>query len=148
MESGRIEPFRALPVHREAQPCLQPPLLGQIYTMYIDFPLDGNTPNPTLKSLKRRLVLENPLQTPPRLWRRLEARGACEAAILVLQARDFLELSGVLEAPVELLEGPGVHRSQGLWAPGWRPLQTRLRRARLSLKRSKKTIFSRWELRA
>ena len=25
MESGRVEPLRAPPVHREAQPCLQPP---------------------------------------------------------------------------------------------------------------------------
>ena len=48
MESGRIEPLRALPAHREAQPCLQPPQC-QIYTMYIDFPLDGNTLNPTSK---------------------------------------------------------------------------------------------------
>ena len=72
MESGRIEPFRALPVHREAQPCLQPPLLGQIYTMYIDFPLDGNTPNPTLKSLKRRL---GGLEASGGPWRPLEAPG-------------------------------------------------------------------------
>ena len=34
--------------------------VGQIYTMYIDFPLDGNTPNPRIKSLKRRLGLETP----------------------------------------------------------------------------------------
>ena len=35
MENGRVEPLRALPVHREAQPPV-----GQISTMYIDFPLD------------------------------------------------------------------------------------------------------------
>ena len=38
MENGRV--------HREAQ--------DQICTMYIDFPLDGNTLNPTVKALKGR----------------------------------------------------------------------------------------------
>ena len=28
--------------------------VGQIYTMYIDFPLDGNTPNPRSQALGRR----------------------------------------------------------------------------------------------
>ena len=74
MESGRIEPFRLFPYIGRHSPASSTPS-GQIYTMYIDFPLDGNTPNPTLKSLKRRLGLENPLQTPRRprppwrLWR-------------------------------------------------------------------------------
>ena len=35
MESGRIEPLRAPPVHREAQLCLQPPQWAKY--------LDGNT---------------------------------------------------------------------------------------------------------
>ena len=46
MENGRIEPLRALPVHREAQPCLQPPQ----WAKYIDFPLDGNTLKPRTKA--------------------------------------------------------------------------------------------------
>ena len=67
MESGRIEPLRALPVHREAQPCLQPPQWAKYVQCTLIFPLMGNTPNPRIKSLKRRLRLENPLQTPPPL---------------------------------------------------------------------------------
>ena len=34
MENGRIEPLRALPVHRDN-------FVDQIRTMYIDFPFDG-----------------------------------------------------------------------------------------------------------
>ena len=42
MENGRIEPLRA-------SPSLPPPTpVSQIDTMYIDFALDGNTPNPGL----------------------------------------------------------------------------------------------------
>ena len=40
MDSGRIEPLQALPVHQEAQLCLQHPV-GQICTMHIDFLLKG-----------------------------------------------------------------------------------------------------------
>ena len=41
MESGRIEPFRALPVHREAQPCLQPPQWAKYIQCTLIFPLKG-----------------------------------------------------------------------------------------------------------
>ena len=48
MESGRIEPFPGS--SRTSRGTALPPAtpVGQIYTMYIDFPLEGNTPNPTL----------------------------------------------------------------------------------------------------
>ena len=42
--------------------------MGQIYTMYIDFPLEGNTPNPRAKSLSRRPHIFRP-------WKALEASG-------------------------------------------------------------------------
>ena len=45
MENGRIEPLRALPLHRKPHPASSHPSRPNIYTMYIDFPLDGNTPN-------------------------------------------------------------------------------------------------------
>ena len=47
MESGRIEPLRALPVGTALPPATP---VGQIYTMYIDFPLDGNTLNLRIKA--------------------------------------------------------------------------------------------------
>ena len=53
MENGRIEPLRAPSMHQEAQPRLQPPQWAK-QKHYIDFPLDGNTLNPTPRSLKRR----------------------------------------------------------------------------------------------
>ena len=62
MESGRIEPLRALPIHTP---------VGQTYTMYIDFPLDGNTPNCGQRVLK----------TPGHLWKVLEAPGGCWKAL-------------------------------------------------------------------
>ena len=41
MENGRIEPLRALPVHREAQPCLQPPQYAKYIQCTLIFPLMG-----------------------------------------------------------------------------------------------------------
>ena len=77
--------------------------VGQICTMYIDFPLDGNTPNPRIKSLKRRLGLENPLQTPARP---LEAPGG---PWMVLKPwRQILESwKAPSRPPARVLEAPG-----------------------------------------
>ena len=41
MENGRIEVFRALPVHREAQPCFQPPQWAKYIQGTLIFPLMG-----------------------------------------------------------------------------------------------------------
>ena len=43
MKSGRIEPLRALPVPSGGAALPPATPVGQIYTMYIDFPLDENT---------------------------------------------------------------------------------------------------------
>ena len=55
MENGRIEPLRALPA-----------LVGKIYTMYIDFALDGNTlkPPPGRCLARHWRPLEGPWKTP------------------------------------------------------------------------------------
>ena len=69
MESGRIEPLRPLPVHREASALLPATPVSQIYTMYIDFPLDG-TSLPWSGNL-----LSNALEAPEGPCRPLEASG-------------------------------------------------------------------------
>ena len=109
MENGRIEPLRALPVHRV--------LVGQIYTMYIDFPLEGNTPNPRAKASQRRTQIFSLLSGPGGLKALQVSGGSCNC----------LEASGGLEAP----GGPWRPACGGVPASG-----------------SKKTILSRWELRA
>ena len=60
MESGRIEPLRAPPVHREAQPCSSHPS-GP------NFPLDGNTLNLTVKALRPHIFSHLPGRPGPRL---------------------------------------------------------------------------------
>ena len=131
--------------------------VGQIHTTYIDFPLDGNTPNPRSQVLGHRPhIFSDLLGRPP--------GGVLAPSCSNLQVRALRqggppgnppksgwqqrlggpEASGGSWRPLEAPdEGP-----RSPWAPGWRPLQTRLRLARFSLARSKKTIFSRWELRA
>ena len=73
--------------------------MGQIYTMYIDFPLEGNTPNPRAKSLGRRPHIFRP-------WKALEA-------------------SGDLNRPGKPLEAPGAPGGP-LEAPGgpWRVVKS------------------------
>ena len=125
--------------------------VGQICTMYTDFPLHENTPNPRIKLLKRRLRLENPLQTPPPLEAPApEAPGGSLEAPRVLEPPKIWPETGRRRRPLEApggpwrpLEAPGGGPG-GPWleAPANPPVP-----ARLSL-RSKKTIFSRWELRA
>ena len=87
MQNGRIEPLRALPfMGGTALPTAT--LVGQSYTVYIDFPLDGNTLNPAAPALQRGTpqnlrLLQGPLALAgsPQLltsparglpWRRLE----------------------------------------------------------------------------
>ena len=41
MENGRLEPLRALPVYREAQPCLQPIEWAKYIQCTLIFPLMG-----------------------------------------------------------------------------------------------------------
>ena len=82
MENGRIEPLRALPVHREAQPCLQPPqwakyiqctlffflMDAHIFSDLLGGPLKGSWP---LAAANLRELLEA-LEAP---WRPVEAPG-------------------------------------------------------------------------
>ena len=112
----------------------------------------GTHPKSGLKGLVKRLEagggpgLLRPLETagglgagnPPKSG--VRAWGALGAFRRPLEAPAPEATSKI---PADTSKQPG-----GREAPGWRPLQTRLRRARLSLGRSKKTIFSRWELRA
>ena len=106
----------------------------------------GTPPKSGLKVLRKGLEAKSGLkglEAPGGPWRPLEA-PAPEAP------------GGAWRQRSKDVCGAGApHTFDGLWRfleapapPAWRPLQTCLRRARLSLGRSKTTIFSRWELRA
>ena len=144
--------------------------VGQIYTMYIDFPLDGNTLNPTVQALGRHThILSDLLGGPPggvlapscskSAGKCLEAGGPAgnrpksgpQSAGGSLEA-----LGGPCPGPLGPCKAPGSPYPQNLalegperpspWSPAgpWRPLEAPVG----SLGRSKKTISSRWELRA
>ena len=93
MESGRIEPLRARTSGGTALPPATP--VGQIYTMYIDFPLDGNTLNPTVQSLKRVFHIFGVLP------------GACGGVLA----------PGCSKSASEGLEAPADEVPRGPWRP-------------------------------
>ena len=81
MESGRIEPLRALPVHREAQPCLR-----HLSQCTLIFPLKGipqtQGTEPSNDAPIFGLLPEAPLKGLGGVWRPLEpwspgASGGC-----------------------------------------------------------------------
>ena len=115
--------------------------VGQICTMYIDFPLDGNTPNPRIKFLKRRLGFGEPPPDTPEApggpWRPRDGPETLdtnpkapsrppEAPWRVLEApQGPLEPPDTLEAP----ETPTRVLEAGFWRPleGRGPLQAAAR---------------------
>ena len=58
MESGRIEPLRAPPTHREAQPCLQPPQWTKHIQCTLISPLMGIPTRPIFGDLGGSEALE------------------------------------------------------------------------------------------
>ena len=100
--------------------------VGQIYTMYIDFPLEGNTPNPRAKSLGRHThIFSDLLGGPP---------GGVLAPSCSKSAGKGLEAGGPAGNRPKSPERAGKDVSEacaGPWrpleAPGgpWRPLEAR-----------------------
>ena len=86
--------------------------VGQIYTMYIDFPLDGNTLNCTLKASTRHAQIFSLLPGPP-----LEGSWPLAAANLRVRA---LRQGGLLGTPQNLERA--VKTLGGSGGP-WRPLE-------------------------
>ena len=128
MENGRIEPLRALPVHREAQPCLQPPQWAKYIQCTLIFPLIS-------LNLEHAHIFSDLLGGPP--WRVL-APSCSKSAGEGLEAggppgnppksgperagKDGL--GGPLEAPGGPLEAPGPRPLGGPWRAGcWEPPQ-------------------------
>ena len=122
MESGRIEPPGS---SRTSGGTALPPAtpVGQIYTMYIDFPLDGNNLNPKNKALPDTPRFSASFQGPP-----LEGSWPLAAANLRVRAlRGHPKWGWKLFGAPPVLDAPqnpwrSLQAAKGAWAPAWRPL--------------------------
>ena len=134
MENGRIEPLRALPVHGKTQPCFEPKCLKRVPHISASF-----------RGAWR------PLKAPGGLWRFLNPLKAPDLGGLCSPCRLLGGFCRPLQPPGGAwpLEAP---EGRPLKGGPWRPLKARLRRPVFlhfrPFKKAKKTIFSRWELRA